>query len=352
MASTLWRKDLLSGVSRCIFVLSRAAVALEVKVMTDMAKDVKEHSFYEKEDRCGRVFALTIRQYGGVWHLCTPGEKQPIIFKDPEDYVFTMTLMAMCAFDCPSVQVITFIIMSNHIHVVLCGSEADVLAFFAMFKRRLQRYLAEKRQRTDLSNFSCEKPIPIQTLESLRNQICYTNRNNFVVDPGQTPFSYPYGANAYYFMPAVQKWKDACFGDLTLREKRRLVHAREVGYPESFVVTNGYFSPISFCRLDIGEGVFRDARHYFNHLAKNVESYRDIAKVFGDSVFYTDDELNDVVKRICKEKHAGQRPSLLGKNEKIELARLLRYDYNADNAKIMRMLSLPMAVLNQLFPSR
>lgn len=64
-----------------------------------------------------------------------------------------------------------------------------------------------------------------------------------------------------------------------------------------------------FCRLDIGEGVFRDARHYFNHLAKNVESYRDIAKVFGDSVFYTDDELNDVVKRICKEKHAGQRPS-------------------------------------------
>ena len=138
---------------------------------------------------------------------------------------------------------------------------ADVLAFFAMFKRRLQRYLAEKEQRTDLSSFTCEKPIPIATLESLRNQICYTNRNNFVVDPGQTPFSYPYGANAYYFMPAVQKWKDACFGDLTLREKRRLVHAREVGYPESFVVTNGYFSPMSFCRLDIGEGVFRDARH-------------------------------------------------------------------------------------------
>ena len=219
MASTFWRKDLLSGVSRCIFVLSRAAVALEVKVMTDMAKDVKEQSFYEKEDRCGRVFALTLRQYGGVGHLCTPGEKQPIVFKDPEDYVFTMTLMAMCAFDCPSVQVITFIIMSNHIHVVLCGSEDDVLAFFAMFKRRLQRYLAEKEQRTDLSNFTCEKPIPIETLESLRNQICYTNRNNYVVDPGQTPFSYPYGANAYYFMPAVQKWKDVCFGDLTFGKK-------------------------------------------------------------------------------------------------------------------------------------
>ncbi|MBR1538718.1 MAG: hypothetical protein IJ636_04345 [Bacteroidales bacterium] len=317
-----------------------------------MAKDAKAHSFYEKEDRCRRVFELTLKQYGSVGHLCTPGEKQPIIFKDPEDYVFAMTLMAMCAFDCPSVPVITFIIMSNHIHVVLCGSEADVLAFFALFKRRLQRYLAEKGQRTDLSHFVCKKPIPIDSLESLRNQICYTNRNNFVVDPDQTPFSYPYGANGYYFLPSAQVRKDACFGELTIREKRRLVHAREAGYPESFVVTDGYFSPMSFCRLDIGEAVFRDARHYFNKLAKDIESYRGIAAQLGDQIFYTDDELYDVVNRICKEKHAGQRPVLLGKNEKLELARLLHYDYNADNAKIMRMLSIPMALLNQLIPSR
>ena len=317
-----------------------------------MAKDAKGHSFYEKEDRCRRVFELTLRQYGGVWHLCTPGGKQPIIFKDPEDYVFAMTLMAMCAFDCPPVQVITFIIMSNHIHVVLCGSEADVLAFFTLFKRRFQRYLAEKGQRTDLSHFACEKPIPIDTLESLRNQICYTNRNNFVVDPDQMPFSYPYGANGCYFLPVVQNRRDACFGELTLREKRRLVHAREVGYPGTYIVTDGYFSPMSFCRLDIGEAVFRDARHYFNKLSKDVESYRGIAAQLGDRIFYTDDELYDIVKRICKEKHAGQRPGLLGKNEKLELARLLRYDYNADNAKIMRMLSLPMALLDQLFPSR
>ena len=95
-----------------------------------MAKDTKEHSFYEKEDRCRRVFEWTLGKYGGVWHLCTPGVKQPLIFKDSEDCAFAMTLMAMCAFDGPTVQVITFIIMSNHIHVVLCGSEEDVLAFF------------------------------------------------------------------------------------------------------------------------------------------------------------------------------------------------------------------------------
>lgn len=317
-----------------------------------MATNTREHSFYEKEDRCRRVFEGTLRKYGGVWHLCTPGVKQPIVFKNPEDYVFAMTLMAMCTFDCPAVQVITFIIMSNHVHVVSCGSEEDVLVFFAMFKRRLQRYFAEKGQRMDLSHFSCEKPIPVETLESLRNQICYTNRNNFVVDPGQTPFSYPYGANGCYFLPIAKERRDACFGDLTLREKRRLIHARSVGYPDSYVITDGYLSPMNFCRLDVGEGVFRDARHYFNKLAKGIESYREIAAQLGDSIFYTDDELYDIVRQICRDKYAGQRPALLGKNEKMGLARLLRYDYNADNAKIMRLLRIPMEVLNQLFPSR
>ena len=74
--------------------------------------------------------------------------------------------------------------------------------------------------------------------------------------------------------------------------------------------------------------------------------------MIGDSIYYTDDELFDVVRKVCKEKYDSQRPTLLGKNEKTELARMLRYDYNADNEKIKRMLNLPIAYLEQLFPSR
>ena len=317
-----------------------------------MAKEQKEHSFYEKEERCRRVFEWTLRKYGGVWHLCTPGEKQALIFKEDIDYVFAMTLVAMCAYDCPDVQIITFEIMGNHVHFVLCGSESAVKNFFALFKKRLQRYLAETRQRMDLTHFACKKPLTIGTLESMRNQICYTNRNNFVVDPGHTPFSFPYGANSYYFTPKAKQQKDKLFGELTLREKRNLIHGREPNYPDTYVITDGYFSPMNYCRLDIGEAVFRDARHYFNKLAKNIESNKEIAAMVGDSIFYTDDELFDVVRNVCNEKYDGQRPALLGKNEKTELARMLHYDYNADNEKIRRMLNLSINYLDQIFPSR
>ena len=317
-----------------------------------MAKIGKEHSYYGKEERCERVFEWTIQKYGGVWHLCTPGENQSLIFKTPEDYVFAMTLVAMCAYDCPNVQVITFEIMSNHVHFIMCGNEPAVMDFFALFKKRLLRYLTTRNGPTDLTNFVCKQPITIETLSSLRNQICYTNRNNYVVDPDQTPFSYPYGANSYFFTPGAKRVKGKCFGELTLREKRNLIHARKTDYPADYVITDGYFSPMNYCLIEIGEAVFRDAQHYFNKLAKDIESNREIAAIVGDSVYYTDDELFDVVKRICNDNYAGQRPTLLGKNEKVELARKLHYDYNADNAKISRMLNLSRSILNQLFPPR
>ena len=312
----------------------------------------KEHSYFEKEDRCRRVFESLIWEHGGVWHLCTPGEKQQVIFNDKADYVFAMTLVAMCALDCPGVTIITFELMSNHVHFIICGSRECVLEFFALFKRRLRRYLAIRRKATDLSNFNCGNPHPIDNLESLRNQIAYTNRNNFVVDPDQLPFTYPYGANSYYFNPFAKERNHGRFGDLNILEKRALVHSRSTDYPDSLVLVDGYFSPMNYCCVDIGESVFRDARHYFHKLSKNLESYREISEMLGDTIFYTDEELSDVVYRICRDRFGGQKAVLLGRGDKLELAKTLHFDYNADNAKIGRLLKLPSETLASLFPLR
>ena len=301
----------------------------------DMAKDfiegaqaLRERSFNDKEYRCKRVFEWAVRRYGGVWHLCTPGKKQSVIFRG-DDYVYGMTLVAMCAHDCPDVQIITFELMSNHVHFVICGTKEQVLAFFALFKKRLVRYFASIGKKVDLTHFVCEDPIAIDNVESLRNQIGYTNRNNFVVDPDQTPFSYPFGANSYFFTPVNKARKEKCFEDLTVREKRMLLHTKK-----------------------IGEGVFRDARHYFNKLSKNIESYKDIAAVLGDSIYYTDDELDDILYRIRVERYGGQRIALLKKSDKLDLARELHFDYNADNGKISRLLNLDKSIVDELFPTR
>ncbi len=320
---------------------------------TDFYEDAlasQQRSFTEKENKCRRVFDWTLSKYGGVWHLCTPGEKQSIIFESKDDYVCAMTLVAICAYDCPGVHIITFELMSNHVHFVLCGSEAAVMEFFELFKKRLTRYFYSNGKRADLKHFCCEKPIAVTDLESMRNHITYVNRNNFVVDPDQTPFTYPYGANSFYFNPLAKERRQGFFGKLSIHNKRQLVHSKNIDYPETYAITDGFISPASYCLLDVGEGVFRDARHYFYKLAKEIESYREIAKLAGDSVFYTDDELFDIVRRECRQKYNGERASLLGREQKLELARMLHFDYNAGNAKIARLLKLTTETLDELFP--
>ena len=194
-----------------------------------------------------------------------------------------MTLVAICAHAFPNIQIITFEIMSNHIHIILCGDESEVLAFFVMLKQRLKRYFSERKQIIDLSRFECTRPLPILTLDSLRNQIAYVNRNNYIVDPDQTPCSYPYGANRYYFTPMAKGLSNGRFGDLPILAKRAFVHSRHIDYPDSWLLLDGYVSPVSYVRFDIGEGVFRDARHYFHKVSRDIESYKEVAEMLGRS---------------------------------------------------------------------
>lgn len=324
-----------------------------------MAKDFYQgssapggRSFNDQENRCKQVFQEAAARYGGFWHLCTPGEDQPLIFRKREDYVFMMTAIAICAYAFPSVKVITFEIMGNHLHMMLCGYPDELFSFFAMLKKKLRRYLSIQGEGVCLDGFACKRLIPAETLESLRNQIAYINRNNYLVDPDHTPFSYPYGANGYYFLPSARRFAEGRFGDLTLLERRSFVHARDIGYPDDWIIIGGAFSPVNYVHFDIGEGVFRNARHYFHKITREIESYKEIAAQLGDAVFYTDDELSAVIYRICKREYDVESPMLLTANSKFDLARRLHYDYNADNGKIARLVKLSRNVLDQMFLSK
>lgn len=306
-------------------------------------------SFTEKENRCRVIFESVLREGQRFWHVCTPGNSQYIIFDSPEDYRFGMILAAICAYDA-GIRIITFELMSNHVHFILiCSTKEEASLYLDLFRKRLSKYFQLKGVNRDFSNFTAD-PIPIDSLESLRNQISYTNRNNFVVDPDHTPFSFPYGANAYFFNPYAKQQQGIRFGDLSDRAKIRLLHSKQIDYPKDWLVSDGIISPPSFCEIDYGESVYRDARHYMYKLTRDLESNKDLAALLGDQVYYTDDELVGVVYSICKKKFSQERPSLLTVSQKNELARILHYDYKADNAKISRILHIPASTLDSIFP--
>ena len=220
--------------------------------------------------------------------------------------------------------------------------------WFSKLRKRLYRFYQSTGRVRNLDSFQASV-FPIDDLSFLRNSIAYVNRNGYLVHPEHTPFSYPWGANRFYFNPDAKQRRDRKYSDLFIRERRQLFGSHSVDYAGEASIVDGYISPAFFCDLKLGEGVFRDARHYFSLVSRSVEAYKDIANLLGDSIFYTDDELFLIVRQICRDRYGNARPEILTLEQKMELARTLRFEYKSSDRQIQRMLHLDERRLLALF---
>lgn len=310
-----------------------------------------------RESTCETAFL----QGGPFWHLYTDGGKMEVVFACPEDFLFGITLLGICCAAFPGCRVLTFTLMSNHLHLVLAGPERDARAFFDLFRRRLQRYLSSKKRFCTLDRFDAEF-YQIPDLRALRNEIVYVNRNGYVVHPDCTPFSYWWSAGIFYFNPLAWMLPSQPFASLTLRERRTLCHCREAELPARYKVLTG-FDPgrgsarstlllaSSFCAIREGESYFRDAHQYFQRLGRNLEASGEVARRLGDRIFLTDDELYGAISSRCSRDYGQVNPHLISGGQKVEVAKLMHFEYNATNKQILRILKLEPSVVQTLFPS-
>lgn len=305
-----------------------------------------ENVFMMKENECEALFF----QKQPFWHLCTPGELMEIIFTDKEEFKFGINLLAICLVEFPHLSVYTFELMNNHIHVILSGSETDCYAYFKMFKEKLKRFVKNRNRIVDFSNF---RPalLPISDLRTLRNEIAYTNRNGYVVDPSATPFSYPWGANMWFFTDLDRYLPTMPYSELNFKEKRRITYSRVIDLPSSYSVWNGIIIPPSFCAVKEAQMMFRDAHQYFNLLGKNYEAYSQIAGRLGDRIFITDEEMYSAVCQICRKRYGVEKPSELTPRQRPEVAQAMHNEYNASNHQIRSILKLDPGIVKELFPT-
>ena len=235
------------------------------------------------ESACEAAFA----RGGPFWHLYTDGGKMEILFASPEDFLFGITLLGICCASFPGCRVLTFSLMNNHLHIVLAGPEQDVRTFFEMFRRRLQRYLNDRKRYCVLDRFEADL-FRIPDLHALRNEIVYVNRHGYVTRSDCTPYSYLWSAGIFFFNPMAGLLPAKPFQALTLRERRAMCHCREADLPARYQVLAGFdtgsCAPLarmllapSFCAIREGEGYFRNAHQYFQRLGRNLEAHAEVA---------------------------------------------------------------------------
>jgi len=296
------------------------------------------------------VCEMEYRRIGDCWHIFTP-ESFPVIFGTEKDFKSGMCLIAICAKAFPEVKVLTFEIMSNHLHLAVAGEKDSVMRFFRMICRYLAMYLKGQSSPVDLSGWEDCLPRKIGDLNDLRNVIVYDNRNGYLVDPDSTPFSYPWGANRLFFCPELRWFHESSGERLTLRSIREMFHTRLLDGYCGMKMVNGCVSPVEFCDFTSAERLFRDAHHYFNMVSRDIESKKVIANEIGERIFYADNELFTLISAKCRSEYNVSNASLLPYEAKIELARMLHFEYNADNPKVARIMRMDISLVDTLFPS-
>lgn len=301
-------------------------------------------TFTETESACEMVF----RGLGPCYHLYT-AEGFDTIFATEEDFKAGMTILAICALAFPDLRVLTFELMGNHLHLTVAGDKERCLALFRMIKQRIRLYLKGTGSSADISDWECSIK-EILDLKYLRTLIVYTNRNGFVVNPNETPFSYRWGANRYFFNPDAVHILSQSREKVTVKQIRNLMHSAEFDHFAGLRMVDGYVSPLTFCDIATAMALFRSAHHYFYLISRDIEGQKIIAKELGESVFYSDNELFNAVVSFIREKYGVSSPSILPKDSKIETAVWMHHNYNASNKQVGRILRLDLQVVNALFP--
>ena len=301
-------------------------------------------SFKEKEESCNRNF----NDGGPFFHLATDGNRQEIIFSDEGDYKVATNFLAIC-FVGIMTRILAFSLMSNHIHLILEGEKESCLALFNLFKRKLEYYFKKTGRNGTLSNFSCDEPIPITSLDQLRCEIAYVHRNPFVIHNGILPHSYLWGDGHLYFNPLVELIPARNFKDIPFSEKRAILMGRVSGLPESYLVRDGYIIPSSFSSYKHGMSFFRDAVHYYSCLNRKQESVSEIAQRLGDKIILNDEELFPVASSLSAKMFDQPQIKALTSSQKIELAKKLHFSFNASNKQISRIIAIDRTIVESLF---
>ena len=283
-----------------------------------------------------------------LFHICSD-ENHPDIFFSDSDFKAAMNILAMSIALFENIELYAFVLMSNHIHLLVGGPKDVVDAFFKLFVKTLSKYLRAEGKADLVYDLKANFHL-VADPEHLLNVIVYIHRNPCVIDRSSSPYTYRWGSGRYYFNPeAVQRYT-TCRRHITLCQRQQYSHSRKFDGVVSLFETDNYISPLSFCHISECEEMFGSASRYLFLLTRNIESTKSIAAEIGEHVSYSDYEMYSIVRKLLSKECGTDDLNCLSSSQKISLARILHYEYNSGNKQISRLLKLDISITDNLFP--
>lgn len=280
---------------------------------------------------------MNVSEEYGFYHICTDGNALPWLFKDDEDFIAGINRIGICK-HITGVEVISFILMDNHLHKLLYGTMAMCKEYVNKYKTLTGKWNSRKYgSRKSLKELPVTI-IPVRTEEYLLETIAYIDRNPIVAGYCHLPSEYPWGSARYMFRENPDKhleWK--MLGDFSAKEIRDILKTR-IRLPEDWKIdSKGMIDPQHFIGINKANAIFKSPIRYLYFLSRKLEGKIDMDTAQGNRTFIPDKELRPIVARMSESLFQTADIRSLNVNNRLMLARKLRYEYASSTKQISRM---------------
>ena len=286
----------------------------------------------------------------GYYHLSTDGRKDGKLFYSNEQFAYGMTLIGLLTLRF-AVIIYDFVLMDNHIHLLLSGTGAECVRAFDYLRRKISARLV-KDGYAPLPKDYFFKLTPVKDEEQMRVNYLYIDRN--VLERGScTPFGYPWGA-AYLHHSFWSKYltgeKAETLCKYTELEKitgsRISIPSEWRFHPELGLLPDCFIDKTLFARL------FPDPKMYLTRLVKDYEAFVRLGRSLDETVCLSADEIRNLVRQITMEMFAGKAVQSLTNNEKGRLCVVLDNQFQLSSSQIAAALNMPEYLVKQFLSSK
>ena len=257
-------------------------------------------------------------------------------FLDDDDYKAGMNGVAVTAHQM-NMEVLAFILMSNHVHFVLYTDREDALRFINEFKRNHSAYL---QRRYGFKEHLRNNDVEVQKVgledESLERVIAYVQMNSVAANICLHPTGYPWGTGNTFFRKTSLYGRK--IGTMSKRAQKKYLRSNVV-LPEDYLVENGYVLPDSYVQVRIVEDIYRTPSR-FNYFLVNSSKAKKKMETTSDLPAFRDQIVLSAVPDLCRSLYRQPSLSELSWDQQAEIVKQIKRRFSADIHQIVRVTGL------------
>ena len=269
------------------------------------------------------------------WLISTAHLEDRLLFKDSADFSVGMNYVAVQVHKA-GINMLAYILMSNHVHFVVEGSLAQAESFANGFKGEYSRYMWNKYGVRELlrRNEVEVRQVPHHN-EALERAIAYVQMNCVAANICVHPIEYPWGTGGTFFSQSSPVGR--CLKDFSARERFRILHTK-ADLPESWRINDqGFILPASYVCKDFVEDIFHTPKR-LNYFLQNSSKAKQRLEMGETCVpAFSDQIISAALPDLCRTLF--QKPSIntLDEDQLVEILRQLRFRFASNVNQLARI---------------